>query len=55
MDCNHKDQYQWNEYDARGIYLVAVCEKCVDKSLSVYRSDVLTDPNYWADEDIEKE
>ena len=53
MDCSHEDLYQWNEYDARGIYLARVCEKCVDKRLSGYRSDVLTDPNYWADEDIE--
>jgi hypothetical protein len=42
-------------YDARGIYLCQCCDKCKDKALSRYRSDVLTNPCYWADEAIEAE
>ena len=53
MDCDHKDQYQWHEHDARGIYLTTVCDKCVDEKLAGYRPDVLTESNYWADENIE--
>ena len=55
MDCNHdvKSPDTWIEYDARGIYLATVCEKCVDEKLSHYRPEVLTDSNYWASEDIE--
>jgi hypothetical protein len=45
----------WWEYDARGIPLCRVCDKCKKERLSHYRSDVLTDPNYWADEPIEEE
>ena len=43
----------WGEYDARGIYLCRVCEKCRDAKLSKYRPDVLTDSNYWHDEPID--
>jgi hypothetical protein len=40
------------EYDARGIYLCRACPKCKKSKLSKYRSDVLTNPNYEADEPI---
>jgi hypothetical protein len=40
------------EYDARGIFLTYVCSECRREKLSHYRQDVLTDANYWADEDI---
>jgi hypothetical protein len=43
----------WAEYDARGIYLNRVCDKCRDAKLSRYRPEVLTDSNYWIDEPIE--
>lgn len=43
----------WWEYDARGIELCRVCEKCRKEKLAAYRPDVLSDPNYWADEPIE--
>jgi hypothetical protein len=43
------------EYDARGIPLGRVCDTHRDQFLSRYRSDVLTDPNYWHDEPIEEE
>jgi hypothetical protein len=41
------------QYDARGIFLCYTCIKCEDKKISQYRNDVLSNPNYWADEDIE--
>jgi hypothetical protein len=41
--------------DARGIELCRVCEDCEETKLSKYRPDVLTDPNYWADEAIEED
>jgi len=43
----------WWEHDARGIPLCRVCDLCRDAKLSRYRSDVLTDGNYWADEPVE--
>lgn len=52
---NHADSFTWDEYDARGLYLCKVCDHCVEKKLSRYRPDVLTDGNYWADEPIEED
>jgi hypothetical protein len=40
-------------YDARGIYLCASCDDCHEKKMAGYRSDVLTDPDYWHDEPID--
>ena len=40
--------------DARGIFLTYTCEECHDRKMAGYRPDVLTDPNYWADEDIDE-
>jgi len=45
----------WEEYDARGIYLARVCEHCVKHKLSKYRPEVLSNPNYWANEPIEED
>jgi hypothetical protein len=42
-------------YDARGIFLTYVCEKCEKEKLSHFRPDVLTDPNYWHDEPIDED
>jgi hypothetical protein len=43
-------------YDARGIFLNYVCEKCRKKKIhDRYRPDVLTDPNYWHDEPIDED
>lgn len=41
--------------DARGIELARVCEKCEAEVLSTHRPEVLSDPNYDADEPIEAE
>lgn len=40
-------------HDARGIFLCYSCDKCHREKMSRYRPDVLTDPNYWADEEID--
>lgn len=45
----------WWENDARGIPLARVCADCKQKRLSVYRSEVLNNPQYEADEPIEEE
>jgi hypothetical protein len=42
-------------HDARGIFLCYACTQCEREKLSHYRSDVLTDLNYWADEPIEED
>jgi len=56
MKCNCGSGLEgWMENDARGIPLCCVCEKCVDEKLSKYRQEVLTDPCYEANEQIEGE
>jgi hypothetical protein len=58
MSCEggqHESQDTWWEYDARGIELCKVCDACVDEKLAQFRPEVLRDPNYHADEDIEPE
>ena len=40
-------------YDARGIYVTIVCDKCKEEKLKGYRSDIFSDPNYWTDEEVE--
>jgi hypothetical protein len=51
--CIHEGEDSWWEYDARGIELCRVCDKCVATKLARYRPEVLRDSNYQADEDIE--
>jgi len=46
-----KDSY-W-QTDARGIELCRTCPKCHKAKMAKYRPDVLSDGNYWADEQIE--
>ena len=43
------------QVDARGIPLCRTCSKCHASKMRGYRADVLTDPDYWADEPIEPE
>jgi len=53
--CNcGSGQASWWESDARGIPLARVCLECVDKKLSKYRPEVLTNSNYYTDEPIEE-
>lgn len=40
-------------YDARGIFLCYTCPKCHKEKMRGYRTDVLTNPNYECDEQIE--
>ena len=53
-DCGN-GEIREPEYDARGIFLTYACPKCKRAKLSKFRSDVLTDPNYWHDEPIDEE
>jgi hypothetical protein len=41
--------------DARGIELERACDVCWPKEKLKYRKDVLEDPNYETDEDIDPE
>jgi hypothetical protein len=43
------------QYDARGIFLCYTCDKCHETKMSRYRPEVLTNPNYYADEAIEED
>jgi len=43
------------QFDARGIALCRTCAACKRRKLAQYRPEVLTDPNYWADEPIDEE
>lgn len=45
----------WWESDARGIPLARVCPSCKQAKLSRYRPEVLANPNYSADEQIEED
>lgn len=53
-DCG-SGEYSEAEYDARGIFLTYACPKCKKEKLSKYRSDVLMNSQYEADEPIEPE
>jgi cbb3-type cytochrome oxidase cytochrome c subunit len=45
-------EYREAQYDARGIFLTYTCRKCHRTKMQGFRADVLTDTNYWTDEDI---
>jgi hypothetical protein len=40
------------KFDARGIFLTYVCDKCEKEKLKHYRPEVLTDPNYDTFDDV---
>jgi hypothetical protein len=50
--CGSGEPSSWR-YDARGIELGRMCVKCEKEKLAAFRPDVLTDSQYWADEDID--
>ncbi|HEY7417406.1 MAG TPA: hypothetical protein VH593_19640, partial [Ktedonobacteraceae bacterium] len=52
--CGSGKDSSWQN-DARGIPLCRTCEDCHEQKMSGYRSDVLSDPNYSADEPIEED
>ena len=39
-NCPREDS--WGEYDAQGIYLTRVCEKCQEVKLKGFRPEILT-------------
>jgi hypothetical protein len=41
--------------DARGIPLCRTCQSCHKAKMKTYRPEVLTNPNYYADEQIEED
>jgi len=51
--CGSGYRSAW-QYDARNIPLARTCVKCHKKVMARYRPEVLTDPNYQADEPIEE-
>ena len=53
-DCGSGKPSQW-QYDARGIELCRTCPNCHDRKMARYRTDVLTNSNYDADEAIEED
>jgi hypothetical protein len=40
-------------HDARGIFLAFVCDQCRAERLDGFRPEVLTDPDYECNEDVE--
>ncbi len=46
--------YPEAQYDARGIFLCYTCDRCNLEKMGRYRPEVLTDHNYWTDEEIEE-
>jgi hypothetical protein len=52
--CGSELHSVW-QYDARGIECCRTCPECYDRKMSRYRPEVLTDPDYEADEPIEEE
>jgi len=42
-------------HDARGIFCCYICPKCEGKQRARYRTEVLEDSNYVANEEIEPE
>jgi len=36
------ERRSWAEYDARGIYLTRVCNRCVKARLATYRPEILS-------------
>lgn len=52
--CGSGLDSQW-QFDARGIELCRTCDKCHADKMSRYRADVISNPNYDADEQIEED
>tara|TARA_X000001036_G_scaffold107424_1_gene100513 strand:+ start:18708 stop:18917 length:210 start_codon:yes stop_codon:yes gene_type:complete len=61
MECRIKDtiykcdDYRYTIYDARGIPLGRVCEKCEGARKETFRPEVLSDSNYWTDEELDED
>ena len=46
-------EYKEAQYDARGIFLTDTCPKCHSDRMREFRDEVLTDPNYACDEEVD--
>ena len=53
-NCGSRKE-SWDIYDARGIFLTRVCENCEETKMKSYRKDVLEDPDYECNEEIEED
>lgn len=51
--CGSGEASSW-AFDARGIPLARVCKRCRGAKLAKFRPEVLTDPDYAANEPIEE-
>jgi hypothetical protein len=52
--CGSGKGSHW-QYDARNIPLCRTCSSCHSEKMKKYRYDVLTNPNYEADEAIDED
>jgi len=52
---HRKADGSWREYDAQGIPLARACPVCRTQKLRHYRPDVITDPQYIAEEAIDED
>lgn len=48
-------EYPEEVYDARGIFVANVCDKCRKERLWGYRPEIFTDSDYWCDEPIDED
>lgn len=54
--CNcGSEKPRYELHDARGIFCCFYCDDCEKEKRSRYRQDVLDDPNYECDEQIEED
>lgn len=52
--CGSGKPSSWNR-DARGIPLCRTCEDCHQRRMGSYRPEVLTNPRYECDEQVEED
>lgn len=52
--CGSGKDSSWAN-DARGIPLARTCDDCHDTKMAKYRPEVLTNPQYYADEVIDED
>lgn len=54
--CQHSRDESWEEFDAQGVYLCRVCDKCEKEKLGQFRPEILSDYNQSdVDEPIDAE
>jgi hypothetical protein len=50
--CGSGKPSSW-QFDARGIELCRTCDDCHDRKMAGFRPEVVSNPNYYADEAID--